>query len=85
MMRQIPSTTPTTTVEIGSDVLTAIIHALADATGKDMETMPLVSDAVNIEALCELIAGDPTGSSTVVFEYENTDVVVDATTVEVYT
>lgn len=66
-----------------NDILASVVTALETATGDDMETMPLVSDAVNVDAMCRLLEDDPTGDTEVHFDYQDHHVVVSTDEVEV--
>lgn len=83
-MRQTTKDQPTTTEPITQEPLPAIITALENTLRTPMEELPLLANHVNIDSLCGLFNDDPSGTTTVSFDYHGQHVVVTADTVEIY-
>lgn len=69
------------TINIQTDILTAVIQAIETILDDDMENLPLVAEAVNIDAMCNLLEDDPNGTAEVHFTYETYDFTVTSDTV----
>jgi hypothetical protein len=67
-----------------NDVLTTVISGLEDVYGLPMEELPRVGDAVNIDAVLDLVTGTDGDSTKAIFDYQDSTIIVTGTTVEIH-
>lgn len=72
------------TQQHNSDILLTIITGLEEIYGDPMEELPRVGDAVDIDALINLVSDDVAKTVQASFEYQDVTVVVNGQTVEIY-